>query len=258
MCSSDLDTFGPIAIPGLAGERYFIVLVCQFTRWGVVRAFTSLNEVPSLVEEMLSEVRVKLNANSEGPKDPEEVSIRLHTDNASVFKSKDHVARMAKLKVSLHFASPYDARTNPFAERMGGVLIGMTRALLLEGAFPAKFWSVIIRTAQLTLNRLVRANGKSPVEQFTGGDIDFSNVYPTGTLCYWAIPKKLRDDPKLGNAASVGVYLGPGDAFNTRGHMVFTANEHMTAVSHVLIDEDTKPFQLGMLKELLKIGRAHV
>ena len=50
------DTFGPIAIPGLAGERYFLVLVCQFTRWGVVRTCTSLKEVPELVEEMILEL----------------------------------------------------------------------------------------------------------------------------------------------------------------------------------------------------------
>jgi transposase InsO family protein len=171
------DTFGPINIPGLAGERYFLVLVCQFSRYGFVRAFKTLDEVPHLIELMIAEVRAALDA------DPQKVDITLpitlHTDNATTFKKAEHVKRMAELKVALHFSSPYDARTNPFAERHGGVLINTTRSLLLEGSYPAKFWPLLLRVAQWTLNRIVRKDGgKAPIEKFSGAEIDFSNVYP--------------------------------------------------------------------------------
>lgn len=78
------DTFGPLAIPGLGGERYFIVLVCQYSRWGIARAFHKLDEVPALVEEMINEIHAELETK------PTEVDLTLHTDNASVFKSKHH------------------------------------------------------------------------------------------------------------------------------------------------------------------------
>jgi len=199
-----------------------------------------------LVEEMVNEARAALDVS------PQEVSITLHTDNASVFTSKQQKSRLARQKVKFHFASAYDPRTNPYAERHGGILIGATRALLLEGSYPPKFWSLLVRVAQWTLNRLVREDGFAPIEVFSGAEVDFSNVYPTGTLCYWALHKKQRDDPKLGSAAAVGVYIGPGEAFNTRGHMVFTANNRLSSVSHVLVDDSSKPFQLGLLRELLK------
>ena len=240
------DVFGPVQIAGLGGERYFVTLVCQFSNWGVVRAFTSLEEIPDLVEEMVNEARAALNVS------PQEVSITLHTDNASVFASKKQKSRLAQQKVKFHFASAYDPRTNPYAERHGGILIGATRALLLEGSYPPKFWSLLVRVAQWILNRLVREDGFAPIEVFSGAEVDFSNVHPTGTLCYWALHKKQRDDPKLGSAAAVGVYIGPGEAFNTRGHMVFTANNRLSSVSHVLVDDSSKPFQLGLLRELLK------
>jgi len=54
---------------------------------------------------------------------------------------------MAELNVHLTFSSPYEPRTNPFAERMGGSLTAMTRTLLLEGSYPPKFWSVLVRIA---------------------------------------------------------------------------------------------------------------
>jgi len=98
----------------------------------------------------------------------------------------------------------------------------------------------------------VRPENRSPIEVFNGSRPDFSRVHPTGVLCYWHVDKKHRDDPKLGNAAAVGVYLGPANAFGARGHLVHTANNRLRVVSHVLVDTDTKPFHIGLLKELLK------
>lgn len=50
----------------------------------------------------------------------------------------------------------------------------------------------------------------------------------------------------------MGVYLGPAEPFGARGHLVYTANDRLRTVSHVLVDYSTKPFQMGMLTELLK------
>ena len=246
------DVFGPIQIPGLAGERYFIVLVCQFSRWGVARAFTSLTEVPTLVDEMLAEVRAVLDTVPTELIMTERIGMTMHSDNASVFKSAKHKARMAAMGINLTFSAPYEPRTNGHAERFGAVVMTTTRAMLLEGSFPPKFWSVMVRMACWTLNRLVRSDGNAPIETFAKKDIDFSNLHPAGTLAYWHVDKKQRDDPKLGNSAAVGVYLGPAEVFGQRGHLVYTTNDRLRAVSHILVDIDTKPFQLGMLKELLK------
>ena len=104
---------------------------------------------------------------------PGEVDLTLHTDNASVFKSKRHADRMAELHVRLHFAHPYEPRTNPFAERYGGVLITALRALMLEGSYPPRFWSVLLRVACWILNHLVRKDLKAaPVELFNNGKKD--------------------------------------------------------------------------------------
>ncbi|MGA0840423.1 MAG: hypothetical protein ACO3P1_11075, partial [Pseudomonadales bacterium] len=239
------DTFGPVAIPGLAGERYFIALVDEYTGWGVVRALTSLTEVPLKMKEMINEIHSTLGTT------PGSVDLTLHTDNASYFTSGQMAKDMGNMGVTMHFASPYDPRTNPFAERYGGILLPTIRALLLEGSYPPKFWSVLLRTACWTLNRLVRPHGKAPIEEFAGQDVDFSKVHPTGILCYWSIDKKHRDDPKFGNAASVGVYIGPGEAVGSRGHLVYTADNKLRVVSHVIVDHTSKPFQIGLITEML-------
>jgi hypothetical protein len=78
------DCFGPLAITGLGGERYFIVLVDQYSRWAITRAFSKLDEVPTLISQMIDDIHLTLGTI------PGEVDLTLHTDNASVFKSKRH------------------------------------------------------------------------------------------------------------------------------------------------------------------------
>jgi hypothetical protein len=163
-----------------------------------------------MVEEMINEARATLGES------PEQIDITLHTDNDSVFKSKHHAAKMASMGVRLHYADPYEARTNPFTERFGGTLIAFTRAMMQEGCYPPKFWSVLVRAACWTINRLVRKDNTAPIETFAKQKIDFSKAHPTGTLCYWSVDKKHRDDPKLGNAAAVGVYICPAEQFGAR------------------------------------------
>jgi len=103
------------------------------------------------------------------------------------------------------------------------------------------------------LNRIVREDGTAPVEVFSGEAIDFSNVYPAGVLVFWPVPKKNRADPKLGDTAGAGVYLGPAAAFGARGHLCLTANNKLYTVSHVIADTDVKPFHVGLVKRLLSM-----
>ena len=76
------DTFGPLRIPGLAGERYFLVLVCQYTGYWIARAVVSLTDVPTMIEEMLNEIEAALDQPSE------QTYFTLHFDNASYFSSR--------------------------------------------------------------------------------------------------------------------------------------------------------------------------
>jgi transposase InsO family protein len=218
------DTFGPIAVPGLAGERYLLVLVCQYTRYGFVRSFQSLSDVPNLIEEILAEARSLLD------KSADQVHITVHTDNASYFNSSAITKRMAELNVTLSYSAPYEPRTNPYAERYGGVLLSLVRSVIIDGSFPPKFWSVLVRTTAWTLNWVVRPCGVCPLEKYTGKKPDFSNVHPAGVLAYWHVDKKHRADSKLGNAAAVGVYLGSAEAFGARWHAVYMANDRLRIV----------------------------
>jgi hypothetical protein len=46
----------------------------------------------------------------------------VHSDNDSVYPSKEYADRMRVVRVNLHYAACYEPRTNPYSEQNGGVL----------------------------------------------------------------------------------------------------------------------------------------
>jgi hypothetical protein len=203
-----------MATPGVNGEKYFIVLYCQASGWGAVWCMKSKDQAGKMLESIRAVGKLQSEA---------DVYVHvpiLHSDNDSVLWSKDYINLMQAAGVHLYYSAAYEPLTNPYAEKFGGTLLPMVRALLLEGSYPPKFWSVMVMHACWIHNRLVQANGKAPIEVFAPhleNLINFSHVYPTGVLAYWPVSKVNREDAKLGSN-SVCVYLGPAEMRSQRGH----------------------------------------
>jgi hypothetical protein len=51
------DIFGPVTVPGVNSERYFITLLCTKSGWGTVCCMVSKNQAPKMVEEMINKAR---------------------------------------------------------------------------------------------------------------------------------------------------------------------------------------------------------
>ncbi len=98
-----------------------------------------------MVEEMINEARFvgKLVGDAD-------VIIHtpvVHSDNDSVYRSKEYADCMRAAHVNLHYVACYEPRTNPYSEQYGGVLLPMVRLLLLEGSYPSKYWSIMVQHA---------------------------------------------------------------------------------------------------------------
>ncbi len=167
----------------------------------------------------------------------------VHSDNDSVYCSKEYADSMRVARVNLHYVACYEPRTNQYLERYRGVLLPMVQVLLLEGSYPLKYWSIMVQHVCWINDRLVQSNGKALIKIFAPHlekPIDFSHVHPTGVLAYWPVSKARSDDPKLGHNG-VGVYLGPAAMWQQAGHLVLTKAGHVLCVAHVRVDTAVKP-----------------
>jgi hypothetical protein len=168
--------------------------------------------------------------------------------------SNDVRARLTAHCVMDHRSSPYNQRTNPYAERAGGVLLHMLRARLVDGCFPPKFWSVLIHGCAWTWNSLVRPNGKAPIELFERKPVDFTNTHVPGVLVYWHLDKRLRVDKRLRPSGGVGVYIGPADAVRQSGHQVYTLDGRVISTPFVIPDPAVMPFDHWLRRQLAQFS----
>lgn len=119
------DIFGPFSVPGVKGEKYFITLSCTFSGWGAVRCMVSKDQAGKMVESMINEAR------SVGMLQGETKLVIhtpiVHSDNDSVFRSKEYSDRLRAASVHLHNAAWYEPRIL-YSELIGGVLLPMVCA----------------------------------------------------------------------------------------------------------------------------------
>jgi hypothetical protein len=240
-----VDAIGPFPNLGLKGEKYVLHVSCAYSGYMLVRTAQTKDQFPSLLEEMLVEMKTKIKLEP-----TQQLRITLHSDTDSNLVSKKVRAMLLEHDILGHKASPYHPQTNPYAERAGGVLLHMLRAMLIDGRLPPKFWSVLISRCAWTWNRLVRADGYAPIELFEKRPIDFTDIQIPGVLVYWHLHKRLRDDKKLGPLSGVGVYMMPADAVNQSGHMVYSLDGRLISTPFVLPDPTVMPFDIGLRQSL--------
>jgi hypothetical protein len=82
------DIYGPVSVPGVNGERYFITLSCNKSGCCTVRCMASKNQAPTRVEEMINEARSV--GKLEGDADVVIHTPVVHSDNDSVYRSKEY------------------------------------------------------------------------------------------------------------------------------------------------------------------------
>jgi hypothetical protein len=132
---------------------------------------------------------------------------QLHTDGGKEYNRAEQVLQARGVKVTR--TPVHTPQWNALSERKGGVLMAMTRALLLAaGADPDVFWRFAFETAVFVQNRtnVVSALGKTPHELFSGRKPDISRFRTFGCDAIVTLPSNQQD--KIHARAQKGAFVG--------------------------------------------------
>mmetsp|Transcript_9686 Transcript_9686/g.18808 ORF Transcript_9686/g.18808 Transcript_9686/m.18808 type:complete len:1192 (+) Transcript_9686:600-4175(+) len=252
------DNFGPFRTPCiLGGELYFLLVVDAYTTYSFVKLMKSKGETLDKLFQTVIEARARSGYAG---------AITIISDGDSVFSSDPLLKRCTEHDVAVEqrHSPPYCPMNNPYAERHGGVIKDGARSMMVEAMFPPCFWGLMILLACFIRNRMVRGAadknksmiaGYAPIEIFEpNGEIDFSRVYLTGSLCYWYVVPERRVDPKHGKRAGVGVYIMPGWILGMQGHVVFSDNYKFKIVPEIKVVEGCYPFRESIEREMLNMS----
>lgn len=231
------DLCGPISPTTSAGNRYFFLLVDDFSR--VMWIYMLKNKSEAL------EAFKKFHIMVENGRD-ERIKV-LRTDRGGEFVSNDFKAYCEQVGITRHFTTPYTPQQNGVVERRNRTVVEMARSYLKQMKLPPGLWAEAVRHSVYVLNRLpTRAlTGQTPYEAWTGLKPDISHIRVFGCLAHMRTPGNQMQ--KLDDRSVPVINLGkePG----TKGYRLYDSSSCKIYISRDVRFEEEKGWPWIIEKE---------
>ncbi|CAI7876030.1 unnamed protein product [Closterium sp. NIES-54] len=199
-----MDVWGPARVRGQGHERYFLLVVDDYSRYTTVFPLRSKGEVTEVLIDWIRVARLQLRERfgSDFP------VLRLHSDRGGEFSS-DLLRAFCRAEGT--FTLPASSQQNGIAERRIGMVMDFARTSMIHAVAPHFLWPFAVKfvARQLNLQPRVSLPETSPTPRWTGKVGDASAFRVWGSR---AFVRDLSAD-KLSSRAAPCVFLGfPPDA----------------------------------------------
>ncbi|CAI7790217.1 unnamed protein product [Closterium sp. NIES-53] len=175
-----MDVWGPARVNGQGRERYFLLVVDDYTRYTTVFPLGSKGEVPDVLIPWIRVVRLQLRERFR----VDLPVLRLHSDRGGEF-SFDLLHDFCRGEGTLQSLTlPDSPQQNGIAERRIGLVMEVARTSMIHAATPHFLWPFAVRYAAHKLNLWPRVSlpETSPTLRWSGkvGDASvFGFYHPT-------------------------------------------------------------------------------
>ncbi|CAI7797498.1 unnamed protein product [Closterium sp. NIES-54] len=131
-----MDVWGPTCVSGQGRERYFQLVVDDYTRYTTVFPLRSKGEVPDVLIPWIRAVRLRL-----GERFGEVLPVlRLHSDRGGEFSS-DHLQDFCRGEgITRSFTLPASPQHNGIAEHRIGLVMEVARTSMIRASAPHFLW----------------------------------------------------------------------------------------------------------------------
>ncbi|CAI7857203.1 unnamed protein product [Closterium sp. NIES-53] len=202
-----MDVWGPARVRGQGHERYFLLIVDDYSRYTTVFPLRSKGEVPGVLIEWIRGTHRQLSEKfgSDLP------VLRLHSDRGGEFSS-DLLRAFCHLEgIRQTFTLPASPQQNEIVERRIGMVMDVARTSMIHADAPHFLWPFAVQYAahQINLQPRVSLPKTTPTLRWTG------RVGDASAFRVWGSRAFVRDTAadKLSSCAVPCVFLGfPPDA----------------------------------------------
>ncbi|CAI7841284.1 unnamed protein product, partial [Closterium sp. NIES-53] len=172
-----MDVWGPARVRGQGHERYFLLMVDDYSRYTTVFPLRSKGDVTEVLIDWIRAARLHLKE-SFGSDFP---VLRLHSDRGWEFSSARLGAFCRAQGIRQTFTLPASPQQNGIAERRIGMVMGVARTSMIHAATPHFLWPFAVQYAahQHNLQPRVSLPETSPTLRWTGkvGDASAFRVW---------------------------------------------------------------------------------
>ncbi|CAI7923447.1 unnamed protein product, partial [Closterium sp. NIES-53] len=232
-----MDVWGPARVRGQGHERYFLLVVDDYSRYTTVFPLRSKGDVTEVLIDWIRAACLQLRR-SFGSDFP---VLRLHSDRGGEFSSGLLRAYCRARGIRQTFTLPDSPQQNGIAERRIGMVMDVARTSMMHAAAPHFLWPFAVRYAvhQINLQPRVSMPETSPALLWMGKVGDASAFLVWGSR---AFVRDLSAD-KLSPRAAPCVFLGfPPDAPGWQFY--HPTSRHVLSSQDVTFDESVPYYRL--------------
>ncbi|CAI5944436.1 unnamed protein product [Closterium sp. NIES-64] len=227
-----MDVWGPARVRGQGHERYFLLVVDDYSRYTAVVPLRSKGDVTEVRIDWIRAARLQLRQ-SFGSDFP---VLRLHSDRGGEFSSGLLRAYCPARGIRQTFTLPDSPQQNGIAERRIGMVMDVARTSMMHATAPHFLWPFAVRYAahQINLHPKVSRPETSPALLWTG------KVGDASAFRVWGSRAFVRD---LSPRAVPCVFLGfPPDA--PRWQFYHPTSRRVLSSRDVTFDESVPYYRL--------------
>lgn len=225
------DLCGPISPPTPAGNRYFMLLVDDYSRVMWVHLMKTKDEAFNIFRNFRSKVEIETG---------EKLKI-LRTDRGGEFLSNQFTKYCSETGLERHFTSPYSPQQNGVVERRNRTVLEMVRSCLKTMRVPDVLWGEAVSHAVYVLNRLSTKALKNatPYELWIGRKPQVSHLRVFGCIAHMKVMKGHLD--KLEDRSKKVVYLG--NEKGSKAHRLLDPETGKMYISRDVIFEENRRWE---------------
>ncbi|KAG9447534.1 hypothetical protein H6P81_013662 [Aristolochia fimbriata] len=196
-----IDRMGPVQTESIAGKRYVLVCVDDFSRFTWVEFIREKSDTykvfASLCKRLMNDKNIVIGK-----------IIRIRSYHGREFENNQFAQFCGKRGISQEFSAPKTPQQNGVVERKNRTLQEMARAMINAKNFPHKLLAEAVNTACYISNRvhLRYMTHKTPYELWKGRKPIVHYFREFGSTCY-----VLRDREQLGkfdSRSTEGIFVG--------------------------------------------------
>lgn len=225
------DLCGPITPATPAGNRYFMLIVDDFSRfmWGVLlktkdQAFVAFRRFKAAAE-LKSGLKLKV----------------LRSDRGGEFTSVEFNSFCEDHGIQRQLTAPYSPQQNGVVERRNQTVVAMARCLLKSQNMPGCYWGEAVATAIYILNRAPTKSvaGKTPYEAWNGYKPNVGHLRTFGCLAHVKVTGP--SGGKLADRSIPMVLIGYEKGSNA--YRLVNPETNRVCVSRDVVFEESKGWQ---------------
>ncbi|KAJ9546558.1 hypothetical protein OSB04_019101 [Centaurea solstitialis] len=212
-----MDLCGPMKTVSLAGRKYVLVIVDDYSRYTWTRFLKTKDETSNLIINFIKAVQVQLKLPVQ----------TVRSDNGTEFKNQVLKGFYNSLGITQTFSAARTPEQNGVVERRNRTLVEAARSMLAQSQLPQYLWAEAMNTACYTQNRSIihRRFGKTPYHVLFGRipNIDYFKVF--GCPCF--VLNESENRGKFGPKSDEMIFVGYSDCsvayrvFNKKSRVVY-------------------------------------